>query len=678
MIKLLSLALAFLFLSTPPPLFSEEFPGDDFFGEETFYEGVGGDIIISATRIPTRLVEVPAIATVIHADQIRNMGAKTLDEVLKIIPGLIILKNKELGAGTGGMNIRGIASLQNEKVLFMVDGHRVNRHFSGGALQSYFDMSVKNIKRVEVIRGPGSALHGANAFVASVNVVTIGSGDVEGLEVLQGVGSKGAKHLNLLFGHKFSKLKIGGFFDYLDNDSSELDIGSDVMGASGQTDDWRKKIDLGLKASLGNFSLNSRFLKKEIGATIGVANAINNNSKEMFTDFFVELGHQKAIGEKWHFISTVYFDQYKNRNDWTIFPAATNPFFPADMIGIPEFKNRTFGAEIQVDYQLSSENTLTTGLLYEDQDQFDLISLGNFDPLTFGPLGSVQLIAPFNRNIGRTVFAFYLQDVWEMTPEIEGTLGVRYDRYSDFGDTVNPRLGLVWSFLQDANIKLLYGTAFRAPAFAELYTENNPVQGNNPGLDPEKVQTYEASIAYFPKNITTSLTFFHSEFKEIIQLAPSTPPLVSAQNIGKQKVSGIELSGKIYLGTVNMVYANYTWQDPEDEKTGKQIPESSRHYGNVGLNWEFTQYLNLNSNLLVVGRRSRSATDTRTALGGYEVLDLTLIIKNFYKTTQVRAHINNLFDETYADPSPATAPFQLSDFPRQGINFMFDVSMKFQ
>ncbi|MCP5005192.1 MAG: Plug domain-containing protein, partial [Planctomycetes bacterium] len=149
-----------------PEKFPEEFPG----GEEGFYEGTEDDVIITATRYIKRIEEAPATATVITAEQIRNMGARDILDVLKMVPGIGI--SRITGYGFFGIESRGIKNNHSQKVLIMIDGHRINEPNSGGASFVFNNMMVENIKRVEVIRGPGSALYGANAFVAVINVVT--------------------------------------------------------------------------------------------------------------------------------------------------------------------------------------------------------------------------------------------------------------------------------------------------------------------------------------------------------------------------------------------------------------------------------------------------------------------------------------------------------------------------
>jgi iron complex outermembrane receptor protein len=102
------------------------------------------------------------------------------------------------------------------------------------------------------------------------------------------------------------------------------------------------------------------------------------------------------------------------------------------------------------------------------------------------------------------------------------TAGVRHDQYSDFGGTTNPRMALVWDASFDLTAKLLYGRAFRAPAFAESYGITNPVALGNPNLKPERNATTELSFAWQARtDATVNLTFYRYHMKDIIRTVPN-------------------------------------------------------------------------------------------------------------------------------------------------------------
>lgn len=160
--------------------FESPYQEEDFFRTDR--------LLLTATKrnIPVR--KAPAIATVITQDEIRYMGARNLRDVLKTIPGIGVSRNE---FGIFMYEVRGIRTQLSEKILVMIDGHTVNKSIiTGSALYRIFDdMPVKNIKRIEIIRGPGSALYGANAFVAVINIITRNAVDISGVELTGGGGS---------------------------------------------------------------------------------------------------------------------------------------------------------------------------------------------------------------------------------------------------------------------------------------------------------------------------------------------------------------------------------------------------------------------------------------------------------------------------------------------------------
>jgi outer membrane cobalamin receptor len=127
------------------------------------------ELIVSATRTPKRLSQAPALATIVTAEQIRRMGASTLLDVVRRYPGFDVSINN---IGNQVINVRGLRSYHGEKVLVMIDGHRVNESHSGGTAWTFSDLTLDNVERIELIRGPGSALYGENAFAGVINVLT--------------------------------------------------------------------------------------------------------------------------------------------------------------------------------------------------------------------------------------------------------------------------------------------------------------------------------------------------------------------------------------------------------------------------------------------------------------------------------------------------------------------------
>ncbi len=103
---------------------------------------------------------------------------------------------------------------------------------------------------------------------------------------------------------------------------------------------------------------------------------------------------------------------------------------------------------------------------------------------------------PFTKEVTRRTWSVYFQDTWDISDTLNLTLGVRHDEYNDFGNATSPRAGLTWAFIKNASLKLLYGEAFHAPSFTQLYTTNQPTILGNQDLDPETIRSYEIGLSY--------------------------------------------------------------------------------------------------------------------------------------------------------------------------------------
>lgn len=648
-------------------------------------------VLVSATLHPQKLSEAPAIASVIKEDEIRNMGARDLIDVLNKIPGIHVTKGYY---GKEEIESRGIKTDNSEKIKLLIDGHSVNDLLTGGATWVFDSLTVDNLKRIEVIRGPGSALYGSNAFSAVVNVITKDGKDIDGVLLSVGRGNFNTSKINLQAGKKFNDLEIALSLDYFKTDGDELTIEKDKANyipgfenrVPGKTKDDEKKYDIGLRLKYKDFSLHSKYTKRKRSAYLGGLYFVTDESWTKNEHFFGELIYSKAYAQSSMLTAKTYIDRANLENYWELLPEDIYP--PDGMIGNPSAKEKTIGAELQIDHELFTNNLLTAGALKEKRQQYDVKHKANFNPLTCTSAGcaptssgDIENVANWNQEKTRHTWAAYVQDIWDINSSINLTVGVRHDEYSDFGQTNNPRLGLVWKFINTWDLKVLYATAFRAPSFEELYNTNNNAVLGNANLNAEKMKTLEISIGHsYTENDMARATYFDNRFKDKIQLVNG-----QYQNTGGAEVWGIELEWNRNFTKTTSTYLNFTYQHPEDKETGKRLADVASHKGNIGLNMGLSRYFNINTNIFISGKRPRSTTDTRTAARAYELVDMTLIAKNFLSTFELRCAVHNLFDRDYEDPSPVFEttipnvylPTIPNDFPREGRSFMLEASYKF-
>ena len=638
------------------------------------------EIVVSALKRPRTVLKSPAIMSVITAKQIKQMGFRTLIDVLRMVPGFYISMDE---TGEREIAVRGILDDASQKIKVLIDGHSINDVWRGGAMWNFDDLPVENIKRIEVIRGPGSALYGQNAFLAVIDIITKDTEDIDGFQVTTSGGSFSTQNYNLLFGRELGGLKISGFLDYFDTQGFSKKIEQDVLfpaaasRSPGQSQNRKEKTDLNLRLSYNNLEVKAKYMKKRRKDYIGVGDALNEESILRDTYMFTEVTYKLSLSEKLNMTPKVYYDQYNYDPFFEQRPDGHLGVYPEGIKGQLRFKQMTIGFENQVNYKLFEGNELTFGLQYEWIHQHDIKYGKNSHPITNANLTTVTDFThdlPFTRKATRHIYAFYLQDEWNITKDIDLTIGVRHDRFTRFEGTTNPRVGLIWRFIEDAHLKLLLATAFKAPSFQEMFLTNNSVKIGNPSLDPEKINTFEIGLGYhFTEHMRASINYFYNRIRDKIILDTATPK--QFQNGGGSRIHGIEAEWKADFGNDNYVFANYTFQDAEDTRNRNRLPDVPVHNGNIGLNAAFCKYTNANLTTHISGPRPREDGDTRRDIPAQALVNMTLIGKNFIDNFEVRGSVFNLFDKSYYDPAPQnTVP---TDYPQQGRSFTIELRYQF-
>lgn len=654
--------------------------------------------VITASRVLENIKKSAASITVITDRQIRQMGARHLADVLRTVPGIGVMYGPD---GTYKIDARGILKGGGQHVLLMINSHPVNENFGGGAMPLYDTSVVNTIQRIEVIRGPGSALYGANAFAGVINIITKEAAAVDGIQVSALGGSFQTQQYDLLAGKQFGDLGIVFNFNYLDTDGyaayieedsvTTLDqlVGTRASLAPGHTSNDDQKYDTSLALEYKGLKFEGRYLQRTKKWPVSIGNALSERHDDEYKSYYLTLGYEREITEEFSLSGKVYRNHISFDADYQAFPPGT-PFptpdgitlFQDGVIGQLSRKENRTGLEMLATYTLSESNTMVAGMTYEKMEQNDVEYSANFlyTPIqnVLIPLPGVQNITDiqnYNKDVDRTFKALFLEDLWDIWETLRLTVGARYDNYSDFGDSFNPRAGITWEFIDGYDVKLLYGRAFRAPSFNELYSQNNPAVVGNPDLDPEIVDTYEVSVgAEFTEALSGRVTGFLNDIKDSLNLVPVEGQQVY-QNKDQIRSQGIELEAKYDFGKGTYLGANYTYQDVKNRDTDERYLYAPEHKGNLLANVRLSKYFNLYTNLYFQGKYARPEGDDRKDLSGFGIVNVTLLARNFFKGLEVRGSVYNLLDESYAYiQTQDTLP---GDFPQPGRNFMVELRYEF-
>lgn len=657
------------------------------FGDEHFIS------IATGKRQP--ISQAPSVASVITAADIKAMGATDLDQILEAVPGLHVSKAPR---GYGPLyTVRGMYSESNPQVLVLINGIPITNVYVGDRSQVWGGMPVNNIARIEIIRGPGSAMYGADAFAGTVNILTKTAHDIAGTEFGGRSGSFNTHEGWILHGSRWNDVEFALSLELLKSDGSDEVIESDAQTpldasfgtsasyAPGSINLRREIMDARLDVAHGNWRGRIGYQgRSDIGTGAGVAQALDpqgsNDSRRINTD----LTFTKAVGVDWDVTAQASYFDTSAESDLILYPPnAFGGAFPDGLIGSPYVYERHTRLGASSFYNGFERHSLRLGLGYVHSDMYKIREFKNFDSNGI-PLGEVRDVSNlpnevFIRPNDREVLYIFMQDEWTITPNWTLTGGVRHDSYSDFGDTTNPRVALVWQTRSDLTTKFMYGRAFRAPAFNELYNINNPVALGNPNLKPETIDTYEIAFNYqYTRDFKAGLNVFQYDMKDILRFTPdpAPAPTVTAQNTGNRRGHGLEVEAIYDVNPRLRVFANYAFQKSVEEESDSDVANAPQHQIYVRTDWKLMQAWMLNAQITWIADRRRDITDPRSEVDDYLITDLVMRYQAGSRPWEVALAIRNIFDEDAREPSPAPGSIP-NDLPLPGRHFFAEVRYHF-
>ncbi len=617
--------------------------------------------IKTASRVEQTVSEAPSIVTVITAEEIKYKGFNTIEDILNDVAGTDATIDF---MGTTRIGIRGLFSkfAPNNRVKQMLDGQSLNTFVYGDAYGYFKFIPIENIKQIEIIRGPGSALYGANAFAGVINIITK-TGDSPSRLSYKGGSYNTHKSTAEL---SIDKNDFNAFLyaDYFSTDGPTETVESDLAsklfgpGASavpGKSTNGAEYFNLHAKMNHKNNYINAFYFQSvEREHPIGAAVSLTDEDSDDGNVWFVEAGHKFNFKNSNLKIKT-YYHKNKFDREYEFFAEETAEYF-GNLYNSPypegegmhsyfAFKTTITGAEAIYRYTFSDKWDLVCGLLYEFQDvtevgfKYNYNGIGEqitLNGITYSPFQYLGGITDMVENgysplphSDREVIAAYAQTMIDFADwfdlssvdQLTATIGMRYDSYDDIGESLNPRIGIVCAVTKSLYFKLLYGRAFRAPNYFELSVENNVLINGNPDLDPETLQTTEFQIGYdFSERITSTATLFYTEIDDLIRTRTNENDTEIYENFGSVVSKGIEFETKYNFGRKKYAYINATFQSVKNttgviigDPDGGMVIQDSFDEGNIpeiiangGINYAFTNWFVGNLRVNYKGKRKRT------------------------------------------------------------------------
>jgi len=661
----------------------------------------------------------PAVVSVISESKIRNSGARNLADVLKSLPGIEIYYNQ---FGYYEVSVRGIKSKSG--VLLLVDGHRINNFYDGS---TFLDLRADIIQKIEVIRGPGSSVHGTNAFVGVINVIT--KEPQESKHIASSsfrYGSHSTIEPSVIFGKNITdSFRINGYVSKYESQRPKIHIENDItctptawrnnecnttlvplpLNRSITTNDRKDQLNASLTLNYKeNYYINTKVINEKRGPNVGELAEVTPESESKFNFLIGDMGIRNLELLDWLSMSIkVYGDRY-NRNDDTQVQRPDRLSHlgnsPRERVG---YQFETQGIESILQFEI------TKNLLFLLGTQFEKLRVYNYFIEKNYLRTDTDAIQPFffdfdgqekKQNDNREIRALFGELSYEPFRWLSVTLGLRYDEYSDFGKTLNPKGGLVLVPMESKDygaiyFKILYGEAFRAPTFQELYDQTQAFKAGgvfgNSEILPETVETFEASMEYHTpyKPLLFLLNGYYNTIKDNIAALNNSGTFPSERdrykNLNGIRVIGGELETRLNFDPRTYFFLNVSWfqaQDfggfpPNENRITKtfllDIPQGRLNFGS---NFEITRYLVWNNTIWVSSERfsnSRFAferqEDRKFSLPQYHIWNFSLsTTEDLWSDLFLQLNVFNVQDFRLMDPSPFALPaFQNRSYPSTWI-----------
>ena len=538
-------------------------------------------MVVTATMTEKMMEEAPGSIEVITSQEIEEMGAQTVAEALEVATGLMVIGE------TGRIKAPSIRGTGNKHTLVLIDGRR----FSMG-YKDFLDInqiSVDMINRIEVVRGPTSALYGSDAIGGVVNIITKKPPRdlASGATCQYGISkySEGEEYIGRAYvGDSF------GRFGFL------------LAGGCRNKDGWDKDEvlpDDGDHETLGSVDGRFSFNLNDNHSLLAGFEYSDMDSEGM--RFFQNLDRERSAEDKRH----GYFLQYdaklsplnnlmlkayhsEHENEIEFSPTAV-------VTGEENAKRKLNQVEGRFTGAFLDKHILIVGSEFREESRED--ETGRDDDLD---------------NLG-----FYLQDEYQVFDPLYLVLGVRFDEHSEFGSEWTPRASMIYSFFNNLRLKASYGCGFRAPSISELFVTSYRKRGKwiyepNPDLDPEESESYEIGIEGEYKKFWGRITGFRNEIEDLIEAVyykstgtgKKKKDYYRYQNIAEATMEGVELESGLNLPLNFSISGNLTYLETEDKKTGRDLEGQPDYKGYLKLGYHYPEFgLRANIRMDYIGER---------------------------------------------------------------------------
>ncbi len=575
-----------------------------------------------ATGTKKALSKAPAVVTLITADDLKKTGYTNAIEALEMVPGIHVRFNR-MGYSPF-VHIRGANTNQT---LLMVNGQSMRSHASAWPQDQFWKgLPVSAVERIEIVRGPGSALYEANASAGVINIITKTAGKIEKSEAGVRVGSFDTAESWVQHGTQWNGYEVGmtGGFSSTEGHNPVHDPDLNTSGDDRSLGLAWNHLDLRGYLASELWRLQADYTHQN-GVEIGMTGRpLYDNTAEGDTQrlnlswLYKDLNHR----EDWGLDSEIRYQQLKYDSG--------DGFQETDHLNQEGATEQLLKSEVSGLYSGYTGHALRIGGGISYQNLDDILDLND----------GVVDTTPFVTAHSRTTYSLFVQDVWQINTDWELTVGNRWDRYNDFGNTSNARAALVWQTTDRLISKLMYGEGYRPLTFREMY---DPHDSNTPTGLAEETKTYELAFTWkASEQLTLGSNLFVFEIENM-----SRSGSTGYWGGDKHTTRGIEIEGTWQPDEDLRFTGNITAREPDNNASRKLYEPYKDAY--LRMDWRYKPDWNLNTQANWIADRRRNYSgdttpDPRPDLDNNFIVDSTIRYDGL-KEWELAVSIRNLFDD---------------------------------
>jgi outer membrane receptor for ferrienterochelin and colicins len=633
----------------------------------------------------------PSVVSVLEHDQLRSLGLKTLFEALSILPGV---ETSISQLGIKKVIVRGFDNPNNftfDKIKLIIDGVGIEMGIFENT-SFYLNLPTDLIERIEVLRGPGSALYGNGAFNGVINVITRRNADagnglffsagsysylLGGLRQHYLLGTDTVLHADLYYQKNRKMLGLGDEFEVMnivDRDLGPVPFGRDTE-SNEVLDDYSFGIFLAHKA----WSFKARLKEEKSGNYFGWDEALEIGTDHRHTQryLFAQVEYADRITKEIALNARLGYSHYSLDMDGQNYVQQSGvniPFF----YSVDE-KEQMFDFETFVTSSAIDRHTLTAGAELKTMQEIE-----NSIDDDISPYGKRAL---FEEGVERNSVALYARDTVELGEDLSALIALRFDYYEKERRTYpSAQAGLVYNASPNWNFKLNYGHAFRVPSWVEQYSvQYGTDDGTRPGnsdLVAETTDTFEAVAIYrYGQMHHLQCNLYYSLMDDVLDIEDATDEGGYA-NQPRRTSAGLEAAYTLLPYKQDRLHLNFTYNKTTYKTPIHGIDQTMPGVAQVMAKGYYIHYLtpsvSLSALVKYIGERARDEDfddkEYNDDLDPYTTVDLTA---NFVTGHHwdIHASVKNLFDADVRYPSYYNR--HNDGLPREGVNYLVQAEYAF-